>query len=84
MSKRKNKKLDTSIEWFDRYCPICGKFIEKGSPSHECLDKDLKDIYEEEKEEDEEEKDPSFGDKLSDGDFLSKIMELDDDIEKDC
>lgn len=50
----------------NRYCPICGNFIQSGSPMHYCLDKDLKEI---DKDEDEDmEKDRTYSDKMNEFD----------------
>jgi len=63
----------------DRYCPICGRFIKANSPSHHCLDKDIKNI-----EEDKEDLDRTYADKLNEFDeFYNSDNYYDNDIEEE-
>jgi len=77
-------KNDSDIyEIENRYCPICGNFIKAGSPSHHCLDKDLKKIYKEESEE-ELELDRTYDDKLNEFDtFYNSDNYYDNDVEEE-
>ena len=56
MAKKKKEKYSSNIEWFDRFCPVCDKKINKGEPSHHCKEEDL--IIEEETEEEVPEETP--------------------------
>lgn len=80
MAKKKKEKYSSNIEWFDRFCPICDKKINKGEPSHHCREEDL--IIEEEKEEDSDEE-FLYGDKLDCADFMHNLLEEDNDIDSE-
>ena len=75
------------FELESRYCPICGNFIKKGSPSHTCLNKDLEKIEKErlkELENEDIEAERSYDDKLDEFDkFYNQDNYYDKDIEEE-
>ena len=77
-------KNDSEIyEVENRYCPICGNFIKAGTPTHHCLDKDLKKIFKEDKQE-EQELDRTYDDKLNEFDkFYNSDNYYDNDTEEE-
>lgn len=77
-------KNDSEIyEVENRYCPICGNFIKAGTPTHHCLDKDLKKIFKEGKQE-EQELDRTYDDKLNEFDkFYNSDNYYDNDTEEE-
>jgi len=65
---------DELIELYDRYCPICGKHIKKGSPLHHCSQKDLDKIDKKAQEVEEvEEKERTYDDKLKEFEDYNNI-----------
>ena len=71
----------------NRHCPICGNFVEEGSPMHRCADKDLNNMYkesEEEVEDVENEIDRTYDDKLNEFDeFYNSDNYYDNDTEEE-
>ncbi len=61
-----------NIEPFNRYCPICGKEIKKGTFFHKCNDNKLKELEKEDlnKEEELELEDRTFDDKLKESEYF--------------
>ena len=67
---------DELIELYNRDCPICGRYIKKGTPLHHCSKKDT-DKIDKMTEEIEEIEERTYDDKLKE--FEDYNIEFDED-----
>jgi len=79
MSKNFSKYKD-NIEPYNRFCPICGENIKRGTPLHRCDDNKLKELEKKEKYKEKEIiEERTFDDKLKEHENLITF----DDYEED-
>ncbi len=67
------EKYKDNIEPFNRYCPICGEKIKKGTLIHKCNDNKLKELEIEDLNKEEKEleiEDRTFDDKLKESEYF--------------
>ncbi len=81
------KNNDKIFELENRYCPICGNFIKASSPTHRCLDKDIKKIDKERKFKESNgilDEDRTYDDKLNEfEEFYNSDNYYDNDVEEE-
>ncbi len=77
MSKNFNKYKD-NIEPHNRFCPICGGDIKKGTSLHYCDDNRLKELEQEERNKEKEIiEERTFDDKLKEHENLTNFNDED-------